>query len=520
MQNSFNSNSRLEEQFKVIVKKYPKQIAISCNGLDLTYEELDQKSDLVANLVKNNLTEDTEYVGLLMDRGLEMVISVLGILKAGVAYIPIDPVNNPTERIKLCLSEVNLKLLITDRTIDITNVKTLFIGEDTLNEQAQLSAREIIPAKKSKIAYAIFTSGTTGIPKAVPIKHENVLNMFNNSQEIFEFTKADVWALFHSIAFDFSVWEIWGTLLYGARLEIVPYAVAKNTARFRRFLVEKKISVLNQTTGAFYTLIKVDQSKESKIDSLRCLIFGGEKLDIQLLEPWINRYSSSSKLITVYGTTETTIFTTFKNISHKDLIINKLSPIGKPIPGSDIVLVGEENEIATRGEIYISGERLSDGYLNKFDLNQTKFISKTVLGKTVKYYRTGDLAYEKNGEFYFLGRVDSQVKFNGYRIELEGIESITMSHPKIMRSIAFVDNTLAYPRLINFLEPIDKLPVEHESSILNEVKNLAESLLPFYMVPSEFVFIDTIPLTTNGKIDHQKLSEISKSFVHKFSVAN
>src|SRR5690606_37140407 len=154
-------------------------------------------------------------------------------------------------------------------------------------------------------------------------------------------------------------------LLYGARLEIVPYAVAKNTARFRRFLIEKKITVLNQTTGAFYALIKADQSKESKIDSLRCLIFGGEKLDIQLLEPWINRYSSSSKLITVYGTTETTIFTTFKYLSSKDILINDLSPIGKPIPGSDIVLIGEENEIATRGEIYISGERLSDGYLNK-----------------------------------------------------------------------------------------------------------------------------------------------------------
>lgn len=511
MQYSFNPNIRLEEHFMLNVKKFPKRIAISCNGLDLTYEELDQKSNLIATLVKDNLDKDMQYVGLLMNRGVEMIISILGILKAGVAYIPIDPVNNPKERIKLCLSEVNLKLLITDREIDVENVKTLFIGNEILSEQTQLPTTEIIPNKKCEIAYAIFTSGTTGIPKAVPIKHENVLNMFNNSLKIFEFTKDDVWALFHSIAFDFSVWEIWGTLLFGAKLEIVPYAVAKNTLRFRRFLKEKKITVLNQTTGAFYALIKADQSKESKIDSLRCLIFGGERLDLKLLEPWMSRYSSSSKLITVYGTTETTIFTTFKHLSSKDLCDSESSPIGKPIPGSDIVIIGKDNEIANRGEIYISGERLSDGYLNKCDLNKTKFISKTVLGKTAKYYRTGDLAYEKNGEFYFLGRVDSQVKFNGYRIELKGIESIIMSHPKIMRSIVFVDNTLTHPRLISFLEPVDELLEEDEASILSEVKILTESLLPFYMVPSEFMFIDKIPLTVNGKIDHKELSELIKT---------
>ncbi|RBW63464.1 hypothetical protein DS884_00030 [Tenacibaculum sp. E3R01] len=513
MQYSFNSNRRLEEHFKVNAKKFPKKVAISCKGVDLTYEELDQKSDLIANLVMKNLKEDTQYVGLLMNRGLEMVISILGILKAGVAYIPIDPVNNPTERIKLCLSEVNLNLLITDRVIDIKNVKTLLVEKDILNEQIELSRQEIIPVKKSEIAYAIFTSGTTGIPKAVPIIHENVLNMFHNSQEIFEFSKDDVWALFHSIAFDFSVWEIWGTLLYGAKLEIVPFAVAKNTARFRRFLMEKKISVLNQTTGAFYSLIKADQNKETKIDSLRCLIFGGEKLDVHLLKPWVDRYSSTaSKLITVYGTTETTIFTTFKYIGHNDIIDNKLSPIGEPIPGSDIILVGKGNEIATEGEIYISGERLSEGYLNRTELNETKFISKTILGETVKYYRTGDLAFEKNGEYYFLGRVDSQVKFNGYRIELEGIESVVMSHPKVMRSIVSVDKTLSHPRLISFLEPIDNLSIEDEDNIIDEVKSLVESLLPFYMVPSEFMFIDKIPLTVNGKIDHKELSELSKTY--------
>ncbi|GAA4115472.1 hypothetical protein GCM10022393_15600 [Aquimarina addita] len=510
MQYSFNSNTRLEEHFKINVKKFPKKIAISCNGFDLTYEELDQKSNVIAHLVKDNLEEDTQYVGLSMNRGVEMIISILGILKAGAAYIPIDPSNNPIDRIKLCLSEVNLKLLITDRTIDIKNVKTLLVKRDTFSEPTQGSIKGITPHKKNEFAYAIFTSGTTGIPKAVPIKHDNVVSLFHNSTKIFDFNEDDIWTLFHSFAFDFSVWEIWGALLLGGKLEIVSNNVAKNIARFRRFLTDKKITVLNQTPSAFYNLIKTDQSKESKIESLRYVILGGEKLDLKLLEPWINKYADSSKLFSGYGTTETTVFTSFKYLNAKDLTKNTdLSPLGKAIPGSDMVLIGEDDQIATQGELYISGEGLSDGYLNRADLNKKKFISKIVLGKTVKYYRTGDLAFEKNGELYCLGRADSQVKFNGYRIELEGIESIIMSHPKVMRSIVFVDNTFAYPRLLSFLEPFDKVSAESESQILSEVKNLAESLLPFYMVPSEFMIIDKIPLTINGKTNHKKLLELS-----------
>ena len=518
MQNSLNSNTRLEEQFAVIAKQFPKRIALSLNGLEMTYEELDQKSDVIADLLKDRLKEDTKYVGLLMNRGMDMIVSVLGILKAGVAYIPIDPVNNPIERTKLCLSEANLKWVVTDRKLAIKNVKTLIVGEDTYNNHKLLPGQEVTRVKKQDIAYAIFTSGSTGVPKAVPIRHGNVLSMFQNSTKIFEFTKDDTWALFHSIAFDFSVWEIWGALLFGARLEIVPYAVSKNTPRFRRFLIEKKITVLNQTTGAFHSLIKTDQIKGSPIATLRCLIFGGEKTDMQLLESWINRYAGSpTKLFTVYGTTETTIFSTVKYLDQRNLADKELCPIGTPIPGQDLVLIGEDGQVSSEGEIYISGERLSEGYLNRPELNKKKFHSRMVAGEILNFYKTGDLAFEKDGEYYFVGRADSQVKFNGYRIELEEIQNITMSHPEVMRSIAMVDRTLAYPRLINFLEPID--PLVDGSRIKEEVKNRAENLLPFYMVPSEFVVIDEIPLTTNGKIDYRKLSEGSKAQTDELALA-
>lgn len=518
MQNFLNSNIRLEEQFEVIAKQFPKRIAISWNDLEMTYEELDLKSNVIAGLLEDSLEANTQFVGLLMNRGIDMIVTILGILKAGVAYIPIDPVNNPLERTKLCLQEADLQLLITDREVDIQNVKTLLVREETFTYHAQLAIEEVKPSKKFDIAYAIFTSGSTGVPKAVPIRHENVLNMLHNSKEIFEFSKDDIWALFHSIAFDFSVWEIWGALLFGARLEIVPYAVSKNTPRFRRFLTDKKITVLNQTTGAFHALVKADQTKESPIEPLRCLIFGGEKTDMKLLESWINRYADSpTKLFTVYGTTETTIFSTVKYLDQKNLADKELCPIGTPIPGQDLVLLGEDGQVSSEGEIYISGDRLSDGYMNRPELNKKKFYSRVVAGETLNFYKTGDLAFEKDGEYYFVGRVDSQVKFNGYRIELEEIQNITMSHPEVMRSIVIVDQTLDYPRLINFLEP--KSQLMDESRLIREVKTRAENLLPFYMVPSVFVLIDEIPLTTNGKIDYQKLTEVSEAETEELEMA-
>lgn len=510
MQNSFNSNTRLEEQFIAIAKQFPERIALSFNGLEMTYEQLDKKSNVIAHLLKDRLRKDTQFVGLLMDRGMDMVISVLGILKAGVAYIPIDPVNNPIERTKLCLSEANLNLVVTDRALDIQEVETLFVNEDTYHDNKQLAGKVVEVTDKLELAYAIFTSGSTGVPKAVPIKHGNVLNMFHNSRDIFEFSKDDTWAMFHSIAFDFSVWEIWGALMFGGKLEIVPYAVSKNTPRFRRFLIDKKVTVLNQTTGAFHSLVKTDQTKESPIETLRILIFGGEKTDMQLLESWINRYADSyMNLFTVYGTTESTIFSTFKYLDKEILADKELCPIGKPIPGQELVLIGEDGQVSSNGEIYISGDRLSEGYINRPDLNQQKFLSKTVEGKTLNFYKTGDLAYEQDGEYYFVGRADSQVKFNGYRIELEEIQNITVSHPEVMRSVVIVDHALPYARLINFLEPVNQFV--DEERIETEVKNRASNLLPFYMVPSEFYVIDEIPLTTNGKIDFRKLAEVSKA---------
>lgn len=506
MQNSFNSNSRIEDQFHAIAKQFPNDVAICCNALELTYEELDQQSNIIANMVKDNLDEGTTYVGLLMDRGVHMIISILGILKAGVAYIPIDPVNNPTERIKLCFSGANLNLVITDRRVEVADVTTLLIEEETFRKGV---TDQVTGIRKSEIAYAIFTSGTTGVPKGVPITHENVLGLFRNASHVFEFHKDDIWTLFHSFAFDFSVWEIWGALLYGARLEIVPNNVAKNIARFRRFLFDKKVTILNQTPSAFYNLIKMDMEKDTAIASLKYVILGGEKLDMPLLEPWVEKYGASSRLYSGYGTTETTVFTSFKYMSAQDLAENAdLSPLGEPIPGSEMILFNEEGKVTNKGELYICGEALSKGYLNRPDLNEIKFIRKNINGKSMDCYRTGDLAFEQGGELYCIGRIDSQVKFNGYRIELEEIQNVTMSHPGIMRSIVTLDNSTGRPRLVNFLKPTDHL--HDEVHLVNEVEELSKNKLPFYMIPSDFMVIDEIPLTTNGKTDYRKLSELCK----------
>ncbi len=507
MINNFIPTNRLEDYFTKSALKYPNKVAVSCGEEHLTYQELDLKSDLIAKIILEKADDNIQYVGILMSRSIEMVICMLGILKAGRSYIPIDPSNNPIDRIKLCLLEIDLKLIFSNIQFTIESVRTIIVNNDLLDFKNHSSEYKLpdVP-QKNKTAYAIFTSGTTGIPKAVPIKHESVLGIFRNSIEIFTFSKNDIWTLFHSFAFDFSVWETWGALLFGGKLEIVPLAIAKNTGRFRRFLVEKKITVLNQTPSAFYNLLSVDQQKQTKVKSLRYIVLGGEKLKMERLKPWIEKYGFSPKIINGYGVTEATIFTSFKTLDFQDFTNTSLSPIGKAIPKSRIILLDEKGQRGNKGEICISGYGLSDGYLNNNELNKEKFT--TIISDNVytKIYKTGDLAFVDHGILYFIGRNDKQIKFKGYRIEPEEIENITVSHPRISRSIVLVYKGTKFDRLVNILEPLDSMNQEEELHVIHEIRNMAENLLPFYMIPSEFI-LKKIPLTINGKVDYEELLE-------------
>jgi amino acid adenylation domain-containing protein len=497
------STDRLEEGFKRIANMYPNKIAVSYNLKEITYSELDSKSDILAQYILSRKRNNTEFVGILMNRSIDMIISIFGVLKAGLAYVPIDPINNPKARINNYVAEIDLDLILSNVNIAIDGVEiinlNIFFFENEIIELSNNDIKKTIDKVKS--AYMIFTSGTTGKPKGVVIEHCNVMSLYQNSNNTFGFTNNDVWTLFHSIAFDFSVWEIWGALLFGGKLVIVPNAVAKNVARFYNFLRDNQITVLNQTPQAFINLSKIDQLKESKLSCLRYVILGGEKLSVKKLEPWVQKNSFSPKIINGYGVTEATIFTTFKELKKENFIDQDISPIGEPVAGSSVILINEEGNIDCRGEMHVSGYGVSKGYINREELTNNKFINIEVNGEPLRVYKTGDLAFEEKGEFYYIKRIDSQIKFHGYRIELEEIEKVIELNSKIIKSIVILDND----RLLGYIESSELLDENEKQKLIKEVEKNVKELLPFYMMPSKYFVIDTLPLTINGKINYKEL---------------
>ncbi|HEX7771982.1 MAG TPA: amino acid adenylation domain-containing protein, partial [Pyrinomonadaceae bacterium] len=352
----------------------------------------------------------------------------------------------------------------------------------------------LAPAVAEFSAYVIYTSGSTGTPKGVVVTHANVVRLFNATRQWFNFNSQDVWTLFHSYAFDFSVWELWGALLHGGRLVIVPYLVSRQPEAFYQLLLKEHVTVINQTPSAFRQLMQAVQSSASE---LRYVIFGGEALELQSLGPWFERHGDEPLLVNMYGITETTVHVSYRPIRKTDLTG---SPIGKRIPDLQIYVLDAAQRpapIGVAGELYVGGAGLARGYLRRPELTAERFIPHPWSTKGERLYRTGDRGrYLANGELEYLGRVDRQVKIRGFRIELGEIEAVLAQHKSVAESvvIAHDDNT----RLVAYVVTNDQLTV-------NDLRSHMRKQLPEYMVPSTFVLVDKLPLTNNGKVDRRAL---------------
>ena len=290
------------------------------------------------------------------------------------------------------------------------------------------------------LAYVIYTSGSTGKPKGVLVTHANVTRLFSATDPWFAFGPHDVWTLFHSYAFDFSVWELWGALLYGGRLVIVPYWVSRDPAAFRKLLVDERVTILNQTPSAFRQLIQADLAEAPAPYALREIIFGGEALELQSLKPWIERYGDAKpRLVNMYGITETTVHVTYRPITRADVEAGRGSVIGRPIPDLYIRLLDERGEpvpVGVPGEIWVGGAGVANGYLNRPELTAQRFVTDPFdPSRSARLYRAGDLARRlPDGDLEFLGRIDAQVKIRGFRIELGEIEAALNAHPMVRQS--------------------------------------------------------------------------------------
>ncbi|HEY0172458.1 MAG TPA: amino acid adenylation domain-containing protein, partial [Pyrinomonadaceae bacterium] len=529
---SWNKNHRLYEHAESIHRmvearaaEAPEAPALTLDGRSLSYGELNRRANQLAHHLRRRGVGPDVCVCLLVEPSMEMIVGLLAVLKAGGAYVPLDP-HLPPERMALMLSDVRAPLVLTqqkfsDRLPEQAGHVLLLdadwpslAGEATGNPRAGVGPRNM--------AYVIYTSGSTGVPKGVMVSHANVTRLFAATEEWFGFGARDVWTLFHSYAFDFSVWEIWGALVYGGRLVIVPYLTTRAPDEFHGLLRREQVTVLNQTPSAFRQLIAADAlphedgGGDERSDeapgvrqplALRYVIFGGEALDIKGLEPWFARRGDARpRLVNMYGITETTVHVTYRPLSAADVGEVSGSVIGVPIRDLQFYLLDEQMQPVppgVAGEIYVGGEGLARGYLNRAGLTAQRFVPHPHGEEGgARLYRTGDLArMQRGGEVEYLGRVDQQVKIRGFRIELGEIEAALMKHPGVAQAVVLVredvpgDKTLAAYVLSD----------EPERLTFDELRRHAKQHLPEYMTPAAFVALGAFPLNANGKVDRRAL---------------
>jgi tyrocidine synthetase-3 len=478
--------------------------------VSITYKELDKKTNQLARLLIEKGVLADDIVAIMMERSLEMIIGILGILKAGGAYLPIDP-GYPEERKQYMLADSGARILLKN-----------------LSEGHHFHHSSFITHHSGNLAYVIYTSGTTGKPKGVMVQHRNVVRLMFNDKFQFDFSDKDVWTLFHSHCFDFSVWEMYGALLYGGKLVVVPRMAARDTERFLELLKEQGVTVLNQTPSAFYPLVAEELKQKRSNLNLKYVIFGGEALNPLKLKEWKARYPGV-RLINMFGITETTVHVTYKEITAKEIDAG-ISNIGKPIPTLSTYVLDKYRElvpIGVSGELCVGGAGVARGYLNRPELTAEKFdqdlwdyqdyhdeyqkllrgvqggsfLEKSPPGRR-RLYRSGDLArLLPGGDIEYLGRIDTQVQVRGHRVEPGEIANRLLSHHDIKDAVV--------------IERTDKdgggylcayiVAAACRGLDAGELRQYLSRTLPDYMIPSFFVSVDSIPLTPNGKLDRKAL---------------
>ncbi|AXT59084.1 non-ribosomal peptide synthetase [Aquimarina sp. AD10] len=506
----FPKFNTLHQGFEAMVVKNPNAIAAVYDNTEMTYDELNKKANALAHHLKSLGAKKGTLIGLCVDRSIEVLVGIMGILKSGGAYVPLDP-KNPKERLELIIDDAKTPIIITQgkEKIAIVDDQIEIVDLDMDWPLIETNSDENLDlvTGKDELAYVIYTSGSTGKPKGVLNTHHNVLRLFTATDHWYKFSENDVWTLFHTYAFDVSVWEIWGALLYGGKLAVVSYEVSRTPELFYDLLVDKKVTVLSQTPSAFKQLIEYEVSLAAPKDlSLSYVVFGGEALDIPALKPWVERHGDQSpKLINMYGITETTVHTTYREIVKEDLLSPK-SMVGQPITDMKIHLLdGELNPVpyGVTGEIYVGGEGLAVKYLNREELTAERFIKDPYsTDANARLYKSGDLAQlYKNGDLKYIGRADTQVKIRGFRIELGEIQTLLTAHPSIKNAVVTTKNIND-----NDIRIVAYYSIEEEKEVTDKaLRNYLVNRLPDYMIPSIFMEMESFALTINGKIDYRKL---------------
>lgn len=508
----------IQEIFEAQARRSPDITAVVYANQTATYQTLNERANQLAHYLQQTWDVQVEtLVGIFLEPSIDMIVSILGILKAGAAYVPLDP-TQPKERLAFMIADSQVSVLLTHTHLlpnlpqQDSHLATLPPTVCLDDEQtALLQASKQNPPTQTigaNLAYIIYTSGSTGKPKGVAVTHANVIRLFRQTDAWFHFDNRDTWTLFHSYTFDFSVWEIWGALFYGGQLVIVPAQTRRSPELFYQLLCQEQVTVLNQTPSAFQQLIKVEESTSPPTDNLalRYVIFGGEALNLTMLQSWYARHHDQSpRLVNMYGITETTVHVTYRPLREADVIQAQGSVIGSAIPDLQLYILDPQLQlvpIGVYGEVYVGGAGCARNYLNRAGLTASKFIPDFLSQKAgSRLYKTGDLArWLPNGDIEYLGRIDNQVKIRGFRIELGEIEMVLNQHPLIRNAVVTVQKgSLDHVWLVAYLTTQEPAPT------IAVLRQYLSQKLPDYMIPATFVILDHFPLTLNGKINYLAL---------------
>ncbi|MGV0850691.1 amino acid adenylation domain-containing protein [Mycolicibacterium phlei] len=484
------------------VAAVPDSVALRCGDRSWTYRELNEASNRLAHLLLDRGVRGGSRVGVLLPRTGEAVVALLAVLKAGAAYVPVDP-SVPAARAGFVLDDSDPAAVITtaglaERLAD-RDVVVIDIADPTVQQQP--SADLPLPPDAGDVAYIIYTSGTTGTPKGVAVPHGNVIQLLRTLDDAMSLT-GQVWTQCHSLAFDYSVWEIWGALLYGGRVVIVPDAVVRSPEDLLALLVAENVTILSQTPSAFYAL----QAAESLVPDvgarlrLEAVVYGGEALEPHRLAGWMSAHPDAPRLINMYGITETTVHASFREITAADAE-SVVSPIGVPLAHLGFAVLDpwlRPVPAGVVGELYVAGAGVAYGYVGRSGLTASRFVACPFGTPGQRMYRTGDLvAWGADGELRYVGRADEQVKIRGYRIELG----------EVTAALAALDGVVQAEVIAREDRPGDKRLVGYITGTADPADLRAQlaQRLPDYMVPAAIVAVDSMPLTVNGKLDKRAL---------------
>ncbi|MEV4257412.1 amino acid adenylation domain-containing protein, partial [Spirillospora sp. NPDC049652] len=472
--------------FEAQVASRPGAVAVTFEGRSWTYADVNAAANRLARHLAAQGAGPETFVALELPRSADLVIGVLAVLKTGAAYVPIDP-DYPVDRIAYMVEDA----------APVLTVRSIEVEGDYSSENL-----DDVHVSPDNPAYVIYTSGSTGRPKGVVVPHQNVVRLLRSTEPWFSFGPDDVWTLFHSYAFDFSVWELWGSLLYGGRLVVVPYLTSRSPDEFLKLLAAERVTVLNQTPSAFYQLMAADRENPGTDLALRYVVFGGEALELGRLDDWYSRHDEAAPtLVNMYGITETTVHVSYLALDREHAATAPGSLIGVGIPDLRVYVLDERLQpvpAGVVGELYVAGAGLARGYLNRPGLTAERFVADPFGKSGERMYRTGDLGrWRKDGTLEYLGRADQQVQLRGFRIELGEVESALVRH----ETVADAAVVLRDEKLIAYAVPSTP-GLELDAS---ELRRFVNATLPDHMVPATVVTLDALPLTSNGKLDRKAL---------------